>query len=60
MYSRMAASSRSTVETEYFRVTLAKIYLATGRRREGLEVIERLLQRNPAHPQALELQRQLG
>jgi Flp pilus assembly protein TadD/peroxiredoxin len=39
-------------------LTLAKIYLATGRRREGLETIDRLLQRNPAHPQALEIARQ--
>ena len=39
-------------------LTLAKIYLASDRRREGLETIERLLQRNPTHPQALELKRQ--
>ena len=39
-------------------VTLAKIYLGTDRRREGLKVVEQLLQRNPTHPVALELARQ--
>jgi hypothetical protein len=45
-----------TSESTY--VTLAKIYLTTDRRREGPEVIERLLQRNPAHPLALEIARE--
>ena len=31
-------------------VTLARIYLQTGRRREGIQVLELLLQRNPATP----------
>ena len=38
-------------------VTLAKIHLAQGRRREALAVLERLLQRNPTHAEALELAR---
>ena len=39
-------------------VTLARIHLAAGRNREGLAVLERLLQRNPTHPLALEMVRQ--
>jgi uncharacterized protein HemY len=39
-------------------VTLAKIYINTNRRREALAVLERLLERNPTHPLALELARQ--
>jgi Tfp pilus assembly protein PilF/peroxiredoxin len=39
-------------------VTLARIHLAAGRTREGLAVLERLLQRNPTHPLALEMVRQ--
>jgi hypothetical protein len=38
-------------------ITLAKIYLTTHRRREGLQILERLLQRNPNHTLALELAR---
>ncbi len=45
-------------EFESTYITLAKIYLTTNRRREGLEILERLLQRNPTHPLALELARQ--
>ena len=41
-------------------VTLAKIYLAGARKREGLQVLERLLQRNPTHALALEILRQEG
>jgi hypothetical protein len=37
---------------------LAKIYLAAGREQEGLQVLERLLQRNPTHTLGLELLRQ--
>ena len=36
-------------------ITLAKIYLSTQRLPQGLAVLERLLQRNPTHPQAREL-----
>jgi predicted Zn-dependent protease len=39
-------------------VTLARIYLKAGQRREGIQVLERLLQRNPSHPLGLELLRQ--
>jgi len=46
-------------EFENTYITLAKIYLATDRQREGLAVIERLLQRNPTHPLALEIARQV-
>jgi Tfp pilus assembly protein PilF len=46
-------------EFEMTYVTLAKIYLSTGRRREGTQVLERLLQRNPNNPLALQMVRQL-
>ncbi len=36
-------------------MTLAKIHFSAGRSREGIGVLERLLQRNPTHPVALEL-----
>ena len=36
-------------------VTLAKIHFSAGRSREGVQVLERLLQRNPKHAAALEL-----
>jgi Flp pilus assembly protein TadD len=39
-------------------VTLAKIHFSADRAREGIAVLERLLQRNPTHPVALELVRQ--
>ena len=39
-------------------VTLAKIHFKNNRPREGIAVLERLLQRNPTHPVALELLRQ--
>ena len=39
-------------------MTLAKIHFSAGRSREGIAVLERLLQRNPTHPVALELLRQ--
>ena len=39
-------------------VTLAKIHFSADRSREGIGVLERLLQRNPTHPVALELVRQ--
>jgi hypothetical protein len=39
-------------------ITLAKIYLTTNRRREGLEILKHLLQRNPTHELAIELARQ--
>jgi hypothetical protein len=38
-------------------VTLAKIHLSANRTREGIAVLERLLQRNPTHAVALELLR---
>jgi tetratricopeptide (TPR) repeat protein len=40
-------------------ITLAKVYLAADRRRDALAVVERLLQRNPRHAQALEIAGQL-
>jgi tetratricopeptide (TPR) repeat protein len=40
-------------------VTLARIYLQTGRRREGVQVLELLLQRNPTHPTGLAMLREL-
>jgi predicted Zn-dependent protease len=40
-------------------VTLSKIYLSTNRPREGVQVLERLLQRNPSHPLAQEMMREL-
>jgi predicted Zn-dependent protease len=39
-------------------VTLARIYLRTGRRREAIHVLEKLLQRNPTHALGLEVLRQ--
>ena len=47
-----------TPEFEGAYVTLAKIHLSADRTREGLAVLERLLQRNPTNPVALELVRQ--
>ena len=38
-------------------MTLAKVYVSVGRTREGIAVLERLLQRNPTHLAALELLR---
>ena len=49
--------TRPEYESTY--ITLAKVYLATGQRTEGLQVLERLLQRNPTHPLALEIVRQV-
>ena len=40
-------------------VTLAKIYLGGGRKREGTQVLELLLQRNPKNAMAQEMLRQL-
>jgi tetratricopeptide (TPR) repeat protein len=39
-------------------LTLARIHLSAGRTAEGLRVLERLLQRDPAHPIALALVRE--
>jgi Tfp pilus assembly protein PilF/peroxiredoxin len=39
-------------------ITLAKIHFKANRTREGIVVLERLLQRNPTNPVALELLRQ--
>jgi predicted Zn-dependent protease len=47
-----------TPEYEPAYVTLAKIHLSAGRSREGVSALERLLQRNPRHPVALELLRE--
>ena len=46
---------RKTPQFEGAYVTLAKIHFSAGRSREGIGVLERLLQRNPTHPVALEL-----
>ena len=40
-------------------VTLSKIYLKAGRQAEGVQTLERLLQRNPTHPLGLEILRQV-
>jgi predicted Zn-dependent protease len=40
-------------------VTLCRIYLKTGQRQEGTQVLERLLQRNPTHPIGLQLLQQI-
>jgi uncharacterized protein HemY len=40
-------------------LTLARIHLSLGKRREAAAALEQLLQRNPTHPQALELMREL-
>ena len=40
-------------------VTLSKIYLKAGRRAEGIQALERLLQRNPTHPLGLQILRQV-
>jgi predicted Zn-dependent protease len=39
-------------------IALAKIHFTAGRSKEGIAALERLLQRNPNHPVALELLRQ--
>ena len=44
------------VENTY--VTLARIYLASNRRDEGLAVLDRLLKKNPNHVVGRELERQ--
>ena len=44
-------------EAESAYLTLGKIYLTTGHQAEALRTLERLLQRNPTHPLALELAR---
>jgi len=44
-------------ETAY--VTVCRIYLKAGRRQEGVQILEQLLQRNPTHPVALQLLRQI-
>jgi Tfp pilus assembly protein PilF len=46
-----------TPQFESTYVTLAKIHLSANRTREGIAVLERLLQRNPTHAVALELLR---
>jgi predicted Zn-dependent protease len=49
---------KRTPEYEAAYVTLAKIYFSIGRTKEGVAVLEKLLQRNPRHAVALELLRQ--
>jgi hypothetical protein len=44
-------------ETTY--VTLAKVYASAERGREAVQVLEKLLQRNPTHPLALQMVREL-
>ena len=39
-------------------VTLSRIYLRTGQRREAVQVLERLLQRSPTNALGLEILRQ--
>jgi predicted Zn-dependent protease len=40
-------------------VTLCRMYLKAGRRQEGVQILEQLLQRNPTHPAAVDLLRQI-
>ena len=40
-------------------VTLSRIYLEAGRRQDGVQVLERLLQRNPTHPLGLQMLREI-
>jgi predicted Zn-dependent protease len=40
-------------------VTLCRLYAASGQQRQAVQVLERLLQRNPTHPQGLQLLKQL-
>ncbi len=40
-------------------LTLAKVYLGAGRKREGIQVLELLLQRNPKNGMAQEMLAQL-
>jgi predicted Zn-dependent protease len=41
-------------------VTLSRLYLQGGQRQEAVQVLERLLQRNPKHPLGLQILRDLG
>ena len=50
---------RESPEFETTYVTLSRIYLSTGRSREGMQVLERLLQRNPNHPVAQQMVKEL-
>ena len=54
--SSRASSKRHRCQDAY--VTLAKIHFSAGRSREGVQALERLLQRNPKHDAALELLKQ--
>jgi predicted Zn-dependent protease len=40
-------------------LTLCKIYLGAGRGRDAVQVLERLLQKNPKNPVALDILRQI-
>ena len=46
-------------EFEMAYVALSKIYLEAGRRQDGVQVLERLLQRNPTHPIGLQMLREI-
>jgi tetratricopeptide (TPR) repeat protein len=59
-YFEKAFVARPNPSFEPAYLTLAKLYLDMGRRREGLQTLERLLQRNPTHPVALQAVRQIG
>jgi Tfp pilus assembly protein PilF/peroxiredoxin len=54
----LAAFVQTHPEADGPYLTLAKIYLTTGRRAEGVATLERLLQRNPKHQQAQEILKQ--
>jgi len=49
---------KRTPQYEAAYVTLAKIHFSAGRSKEGIAVLEQLLQRNPAHAVAQALLRQ--
>ena len=49
---------KRTPQYEAAYVTLAKIHFSAGRSKEGIAVLEQLLQTNPRHAVAVELLRQ--
>jgi Tfp pilus assembly protein PilF/peroxiredoxin len=56
---RLKRTLEAVPEFEMTYVTLGRLYLKAGQRAEAAQVLERLLQRNPRHPLALDLLRQL-
>jgi Tfp pilus assembly protein PilF/peroxiredoxin len=54
---KTALSANPDFEACY--VTLAKIYLTTGREREGMQVLQQLLQKNPKNPMGLQMMQEV-